>query len=88
MTRRIPNERVFVVEVMGRRNGFIALEVALSSGAEAVLIPEVPFSLLEICDNLKKHEHAANRSSGFNRGCRGCWSRQRRPRLCCQKHRL
>lgn len=57
------HERVFVVEVMGRSNGFIALEVALASGAEAVLIPEVPFSLLEVCDNLKKARARGKRSS-------------------------
>lgn len=57
------HERVFVVEVMGRANGFIALEVALSSGAEAVLIPEVPFSLLEICENLKRMRGKGKRSS-------------------------
>lgn len=57
------HERVFVVEVMGRANGFIALEVALSGGAEAVLIPEVPFSLLEICDNLRKARFRGKRSS-------------------------
>lgn len=57
------HERVFVVEVMGRANGFIALEVALASGAEAVLIPEVPFSLLEICENLKKMRGRGKRSS-------------------------
>lgn len=57
------HERVFVVEVMGRNNGFIALEVALSSGAEAVLIPEVPFSLLGICDNLRKARSRGKRSS-------------------------
>lgn len=47
------HERVFVVEVMGRRNGFIALEAGLGAGAEAVLIPEVPYSVLEICDALR-----------------------------------
>lgn len=57
------HERVFVVEVMGRANGFIALEVALSGGAEAVLIPEVPFSLLEICNNLKQARVRGKRSS-------------------------
>jgi len=57
------HERVFVVEVMGRANGFIALEVALSGGAEAVLIPEIPFSLLEICDNLRKARSRGKRSS-------------------------
>ncbi|MBL8067177.1 MAG: 6-phosphofructokinase [Armatimonadetes bacterium] len=57
------HERVFVIEVMGRNNGFIALEVALSGGAEAVLIPEVPFSLLEICDNLRNARQRGKRSS-------------------------
>ncbi|MBA4293941.1 6-phosphofructokinase [bacterium] len=57
------HERVFVVEVMGRANGFIALEVALSGGAEAVLIPEIPFSLLEICNNLKQARVRGKRSS-------------------------
>ncbi|MCW5936705.1 MAG: 6-phosphofructokinase [Fimbriimonadaceae bacterium] len=57
------HERVFIIEVMGRANGFIALEVALSSGAEAVLIPEVPYSLLEICDNLRKMHERGKRSS-------------------------
>lgn len=34
------HDRVFVVEVMGRDSGQIALQSALASGAEAVLIPE------------------------------------------------
>ena len=33
-------ERVFVVEVMGRDCGYIALQVALAGGCEEVLIPE------------------------------------------------
>lgn len=57
------HERVFVVEVMGRANGFIALEAALSSGAEAVLIPEVPFSLLQICEELQQARVRGKRSS-------------------------
>lgn len=57
------HDRVFVVEVMGRANGFIAVEVALSGGAEAVLIPEVPFSLLEICDQLRQSFERGKRSS-------------------------
>jgi 6-phosphofructokinase 1 len=47
------HDRVFVIEVMGRNNGFIAVEAALACGAEAVLIPEVPYSLFEICEDLK-----------------------------------
>lgn len=36
------HERVFVVEVMGRYSGFIAVETALAAGAEVALIPELP----------------------------------------------
>jgi 6-phosphofructokinase 1 len=57
------HERVFVVEVMGRRNGFIALESGLSGGAEAILIPEIPYSLLEICESLRNAASKGKRSS-------------------------
>ncbi len=33
-------ERVFFVEVMGRKSGFIALEVGIAGGAEEILVPE------------------------------------------------
>ncbi len=57
------HDRVFVVEVMGRHNGFIAVDCALACGAEAVLIPEVPFSLMEICANLKEMRDRGKKSS-------------------------
>ncbi len=57
------HERVFVIEVMGRRNGFIALEAGLAGGAEAVLIPEVPYSLIEICDGLREASAKGKKSS-------------------------
>ncbi len=57
------HERVFVVEVMGRRNGFIAIESGLAGGAEAILIPEVPYSLLDICKNLRSAADRGKKSS-------------------------
>lgn len=36
-------ERIFVVEVMGNKSGYIAMEVALAAGAEDVIVPERPF---------------------------------------------
>jgi 6-phosphofructokinase 1 len=57
------HERVFVIEVMGRRNGFIALEAGLSGGAEAVLLPEVPYSLLDICRELRQAAEKGKKSS-------------------------
>jgi 6-phosphofructokinase 1 len=57
------HERVFVIEVMGRRNGFIALEAGLAGGAEAILIPEVPFSLQDVCSLLESAAERGKRSS-------------------------
>jgi 6-phosphofructokinase 1 len=57
------HERVFVIEVMGRHNGFIALEAGLSGGAEAVIIPEVPYSLFDMCNDLKEMYSRGKKSS-------------------------
>jgi len=43
-------KRAFVIEVMGRDCGYLALVSALTSGAEMCLIPEIPYSL----EDLKK----------------------------------
>jgi len=43
------HHRVMVVEVMGRNAGWIALHAGLASGADIILLPEIPFSLDEIC---------------------------------------
>lgn len=48
------HERTFVVEVMGRRSGFIALLSGLADGAESILVPEEPFDLADICDRLRR----------------------------------
>ncbi len=39
------HERVFVIEVMGREAGFIALASGLAGGAESILIPEMGFDI-------------------------------------------
>ncbi|MBD3348077.1 MAG: 6-phosphofructokinase [Candidatus Eisenbacteria bacterium] len=39
------HDRIFFIEVMGRKCGAIALEVGVSGGAEGVLVPEVPVDL-------------------------------------------
>jgi 6-phosphofructokinase 1 len=57
------HERVFVIEVMGRKNGFIAVEAGLAGGAEAILIPEVPYSLAEVCADLNAAAARGKRSS-------------------------
>ena len=46
-------ERIFVVEVMGRKEGYIASLVGLAGGAEDVLLPEIPVRLDEMCQDIK-----------------------------------
>lgn len=57
------HDRLFIVEVMGRSAGFIALEVGVGAGAEAVLIPETPTDLEKIC---KKVENRISRGRTSN----------------------
>jgi len=45
-------ERIFVVEVMGRLSGYIALNVALAAGAEQVVIPERRFDIQQMCQEI------------------------------------
>lgn len=46
------HERFFLVEVMGRHAGFIALEVGITGGAEEILVPEATTDLQAVCDRL------------------------------------
>lgn len=47
-------ERIFVVGVMGRSCGYIALQVALSGGCEEVLIPEKDFDIDTMCKDISE----------------------------------
>jgi 6-phosphofructokinase 1 len=46
-------ERIFVVEVMGRKCGWIAMQVALAGGCEEVLLPEKDVPLEAVCEEIK-----------------------------------
>ncbi len=48
------HERIFIVEVMGRKSGFIALHSGLASGADITLIPEYPYPLYIIKETIKR----------------------------------
>lgn len=48
------HERTFVIEVMGRHAGHIALYAGLAGGAESVLVPEIPYDIDEIIFKLER----------------------------------
>ncbi len=57
-------DRIFIVEVMGRKRGFIASMVGLTSGAEIILVPEVPFDP-ETLYRIMKANAAEGKKSGI-----------------------
>jgi len=57
------HDRTFIIEVMGRNCGYLALMSAISGGAEAALIPEVPFKIENIIKKIKeRYEEGKTRS--------------------------
>ena len=46
------HERVSIIEVMGRHCGDIALHAGIAGGAESIIVPEVEFSIDEVCRKL------------------------------------
>lgn len=48
------HERIFIVEVMGRNSGWIALEAGLAGGAESILVPEIPPDFNEVVEKLTR----------------------------------
>ena len=47
------HHRIMVVEVMGRTAGWIALMSGMAGGADMILIPEIRFTMDEVCRDLK-----------------------------------
>ncbi|OFL46245.1 MULTISPECIES: 6-phosphofructokinase [Nosocomiicoccus] len=48
------HERTFIIEVMGRDSGMLALYSGIASGAESVLIPEVPYNINDVATKIKR----------------------------------
>ncbi|HID95568.1 MAG TPA: 6-phosphofructokinase [Candidatus Latescibacteria bacterium] len=57
------HRRLFVVEVMGRFSGFLALQTGLAGGAEEVLIPETETDIEDMCSKIVKGYNRGKRSS-------------------------
>lgn len=57
------HERLFLVETMGRKRGFLALATALAGGAEAVLLPEIQTDTAALCEKLRRGKQRGKTSS-------------------------
>lgn len=55
------HERVFVVEVMGRHTGWIALHSGIAATADVILIPEIPYDLERVCAKIERRYRTGKR---------------------------
>ena len=57
------HNRIMVLEVMGRYAGWIALESAIAGGADAVLLPEIPYDIDKVAEKIKSRQKAGKNFS-------------------------
>ena len=57
------HKRIMLVEVMGRDAGWIALHAGLAGGAHIILIPEIPFTIAQLREDIRAREHSGKRFS-------------------------
>ncbi len=57
------HHRVMIVEVMGRYAGWIALYAGVASGADIILIPEIPYALPKVCEYVLERSRRGKRFS-------------------------
>ena len=57
------HNRVIVVEVMGRHAGWIAAYSGMAGGADAILVPERPYDIDEVCAHLRRRHERGSRFS-------------------------
>lgn len=57
------HSRVFIVEVMGHKAGWLTLHAGIASGADIIIIPEIPYNVQHIVDAIEKRSQAGKRFS-------------------------
>ena len=53
-TTACSHNRVFILEVMGHKVGWITLHAGIASGADIILIPEIPYDIAKVCEALDR----------------------------------
>ncbi|MGD9496431.1 MAG: 6-phosphofructokinase [Armatimonadota bacterium] len=57
------HRRIMVLELMGNRSGWIALGAGLAGGADAILIPEIPFDAEIVAESIRERDRRGKRFS-------------------------
>lgn len=62
-TTATSNGRVFIVEIMGHKVGWLTLHAGIAGGADVILIPEIPYDIDSIARTLEQRNKAGKRFS-------------------------
>ena len=57
-TTAASHNRVFIVEIMGHKVGWITLHAGIAGGADIILLPEIPYDINKVCEALDKRTQA------------------------------
>jgi 6-phosphofructokinase 1 len=55
--------RVFIIEIMGHKVGWLTLHAGIAGGADIILLPEIPYDIDKVADAVKKREREGKRFS-------------------------
>jgi ATP-dependent phosphofructokinase / diphosphate-dependent phosphofructokinase len=55
------HRRVFVIEIMGHKVGWIPLYAGIAGGADVILIPEIPYDMDNVCAAIEQSEKDGGR---------------------------
>ncbi len=55
-TTAASHSRIFIVEIMGHKTGHLTLNAGIASGADAILIPEIPFDVVSVAEKIRQNE--------------------------------
>lgn len=54
------HNRIFIVEIMGHKTGWLTLNAGIAGGADIILIPEIPYDIDCIVEKIKRRAAAGN----------------------------
>lgn len=55
--------RVFIIEIMGHKVGWLTLHAGIAGGADIILLPEIPYDISIVAEAVKKREREGKRFS-------------------------
>ncbi len=62
-TTAASHRRVFIVEVMGHKVGWLTLHAGMAGGADIILLPEIPYDINVVCDAITRRSKAGKHFS-------------------------